>query len=232
MFILKKISILLIISLLVSGCASTPNVKLKEQFWQNHKQTVAILESTLPKPQLYQEGAEGMLDVLINSAVTNGFSKYLASYNFKPIIDSKHEFAHRLQEKHIYTEIINEPIDLNKINNYKANDYKRYANKDFRQLNSITDADTALIISVKMLGATRAYYGFIPLGAPKAFCNLEGQLVDLSNNQILWRYKSLISLDISGAWDQPPSYPNFSATINRAVKIAKDGLVQDFFSGT
>jgi hypothetical protein len=226
----KKILIISFLSIFLTGCATDPNVQLKNQFWQAKKKTVVVAGSTLPKPQLYQQGAQGILDIAISSAVTDGFSKYLSSFDLQPITDGKKEFVRRLRDKNMQVVISDDAINLNNLQDYKR-DTKRYATKNFTQLNGQFDADDVLIISVKKIGAVRNYYGFIPLGAPKAFCNVEGQLVDLQTNEILWLHNAEVMLDVAGNWDQPTTYPNFSSTLNNTINMAKDELINDFFLG-
>ncbi len=92
------------------------------------------------------------------------------------------------------------------------------------------DSDELFIVTPWRVGATRDYYGFIPLGAPKAICILEGELINVKNNKILWRYKTEISSSIDGPWDQPPLYPNFTAALRRAIKFSKEDIIDNFLN--
>ena len=81
------------------------------------------------------------------------------------------------------------------------------------------------------MGVRREYYGFIPTGAPQAYCVLAGRLTDLSDKKIWWSHDVEIILPVQGAWDQPPSYPNFTQALHLAMDEAREELVDSFFSG-
>jgi hypothetical protein len=169
--------------------------------------------------------------MVINNAFTKNFGKYLAVYNLQNVSDLKKEFALKLKKKNMKVIVMNDWIKLKNLAPFNKNN-KEYAEKNFSNLPISSDAEKLLIISIERIGATREYYGFIPLGAPKAVCALKGQLINLEDNKILWRYYAADIENVNGKWDQPPSYPNFSQALNKAINNSKEALMQDFFANS
>lgn len=229
-----KLKLLCLVStlLLLTGCAKTPNVSLSKNFWQNHKQKVNIASSKPTSgPQtaaLYQEGAEGILDYMVNGAITDKFQTYLKSYPMQTVTNIKWTFLKKLKARKISAKIYNKPINVSKLANYSG-DKTKVAVKDYKPFVAKIGPNKLLVISVDRIGAERKYYGFIPLGAPKAVCDLTGKLINVKNNRVLWRYAADVSLAVSGKWDQPPKYPNFTKTLKKAVASAQCELLNDFF---
>ena len=92
-------------------------------------------------------------------------------------------------------------------------------------------ADELLVIRLEAFGATRNYYSFIPTGAPKAYCELYGELVNEKLHTVLWRHRAMASEMVQGPWDQPPAYPNLMNAIKLAASNAQEELLDSFFSG-
>ena len=72
-----------------------------------------------------------------------------------------------------------------------------------------------------------------PTAAPLAMFQVRGELIDLTNNQILWRASTAQKQNlvaIEGNWDQPPDYPNLTQAILRAEHDAVVYLQNASFS--
>lgn len=201
----------------LTGCATQSNMPVPEGFWQNHQQKIAVTSITPPKPSLVQAGQTGLVDMAINCAVTDKFRKHLEATDVSWANRLPNEFAQKLKQRHIkagvYQPLSQEPED-------------QYAGFAMRMKH-----DKVLVVKITSIGAVRQYYSFIPLGPPKAFCSLRGELYDPMTKQLLWRHTSMITQPVDGEWDQPPSYPNFSRALQVAVRSAQQELVDSFFSG-
>ena len=225
---IKFISIFVAI-LAISGCA-TPNVTLPESFWQDHQQKIVVANGTIPKPELYQQGQVAGGEMLINRMISDQFQQYLSHYSLKSIADIRTTFTTQLKEHQMNAHVYERPIDIKKLHSTHGKEVKQFASKDFTPLVAQVGKNKLLIVSVDAVGATRRYYSLIPLGAPKAMCVLNGKLVDLRDNRVLWRYKSKVVLAVEGNWNQPPNYVAFSKTLEQAISLAKQELVDSFFS--
>ncbi len=105
--------------------------------------------------------------------------------------------------------------------------------RDVRALAQREDLDVLLLVSVRRFGTIRPYYGFIPLGAPKGFFEVVGQMVDLKTNQLLWQTvikEADAQVAVAEPWDQPPEFPNVDAAILQAIENGKAFLLKEFFA--
>jgi hypothetical protein len=225
---IKLISIIIAV-LTVSGCA-TPNVGLQETFWQDHKQRVVVASGPIPRPNLYQQGQAGLLEVAVNEAVTDQFQQYLSHYPLNSVANIRAEFSARLKAHQMNVSVYNQALDVKQLNARHSKDVNHFAAVDFTPFVAKVGLHKLLIISVEKIGAERQYYSIVPIGAPKAVCALNGRLVDLHDNRILWRYRSQVVLSVKGNWNHPPSYPEFSKTLEKAISLAKQELLDSFFT--
>lgn len=229
----NKLRLILIgsVILALAGCATAPNVTLSQNFWQNHKlkQKVVVATDEIPVAGLYQTGSEGLLDYVMNDVVTSNFQTYLKHYPVQSLSKIKWMFLKKLQARHMNAKVYGRAIDTSKLVNYSGSAAK-FATKNYTPLVAKIGPHKLLMVSVTSVGAERSYYGFIPLGAPKAICDLEGRLINLQNNRILWRYRVSVVLPIPGKWDQPPNYPMFTKTLQRAIVTAQQKLLDGFFA--
>ena len=84
--------------------------------------------------------------------------------------------------------------------------------RDLGSIASATQADRIIVYRISQFGASRAYYGFIPLSAPQGFVAVYGAMVDAKTNKLMWHTgdsvaDSFIKEPVVGEWDQPPAYP-------------------------
>lgn len=213
--------------LLLSACATSPNVKLDPDFWQQ-TQSVKVSNDHIDHAGLYHMGSQGLLDVAISDIATDTFSKYLKTYSLKKLYSIRPEFVRRLKNHHLRTEAF-PTIDVDKLpwTNLKG---EQFSNRNFSEFSAKIGKSKLMVVSVNMVGAMRSYYGFIPLGAPKAVCILEGRLLNAKTNRILWRYTSKVVIPVNGKWDQPPHYPNFTHSLDRAIQLSRTQLIDNFFA--
>lgn len=203
----------------LSGCAIETNVSLNPSFWENKHQKVAVANYKPSSATLYHEGPQGLLDIAISDAVTDHFDAYLKKVDLSSYDNLKYRFVEALKHKH---------ISSTAYNNYLTKDEDPKTNTTFA---AQTDADTILTVQLIGAGATRHYYGFIPLEAPKAFCSLKGEMIDAKTRQVLWRYTSTAIEPISGEWDQPPNYTHFNSVLVSTIKQSEDNLLDNFIFG-
>ena len=205
----------LLCSFLLSGCATEQNVPLADNFWHEPKQKIAVATVKPPQPTLYKTGAQGLLDVAISSAVTNKFDHCLKTTDLAWYNEIKANFVQQLKQKHMSATYCSDCIDEQK-------DYSTFAVQN--------GSDKVLVVKLLALGAIRPYYGFIPLGPPKTYCVLHGELINTQTHQTLWRYQVDVSQPVNGDWDQPPDYPNFTQALKVTIDTAQQQLLDNFFA--
>lgn len=208
----------------LAACASAPkDVELREQFWQDHTQTVAVAESTKPEAHLEKTGNQGLLDYAINSAMTSTFEKHINDTDLSWMETYQASLVSELEGHDIKAISVSTPIDIASLPKSKQ-DNKKYAVKTYAPLSMKVGDDRLLVITLNKIGAIRNYYGFIPSGAPSAIVSMTGRLVDINSNEIYWRHNTRIVTAITGDWDQPPQYDNFNSALEISIETAKDEL--------
>jgi len=203
----------------LAGCATEANVPLNSSFWENKHQKIAVANYKPSPATLYHEGPQGLLDIAISDAVTDHFDAYLKKVDLSSYDNLKYRFVEALKHK---------DMSPTAYKNYLTKDAHPKTNTTFA---AQTGADTILTVELIGAGATRHYYGFIPLEAPKAFCSLKGEMIDAKTRQVLWRYSSTVIEPIPGEWDQPPNYTNFNNVLVSTIKQSEDNLLNNFFLG-
>jgi hypothetical protein len=216
MKIFAKLFSLFFIGFILTGCAPS-NVPLPDSFWQDNKQSITIVTVKAPTPGLSQEGMLGVLNYAINSGINSDLDKYLAQADLAWYNALPNDFATKMRKHDINVKIYG-----NKLASSPSN---------YASLKGQINTDKVLILRLVGYGAERQYNGSIPMGKPKGYCELTGDLVDLNTNKVLWHYNASISEPINGEWDQPPAYPNLTAAMKQAVAVAQDELLDSFFSG-
>lgn len=223
---MKKRSIILFIMFVVmfflSGCAAT-RISLKPSFWQEKELKIGVAVVSYPKVAAHKVGAQGLLDQAINEVLAAELKAYLRQVDITAFSSIADQFVQRLREEGKTVKKIDGLLDLEEFQSFKPTTSGNYTKVDFRSLSQKEDIDTLLLLSIERVGTIRSYYGFIPLGAPKALCQAKGQLVDLNNNEILWLYtmeEKEASVPIEDKWSQPPDYPNLNNALKKAVENA------------
>lgn len=201
---------------LLAGCASQSNIKLADSFWQNKQQKIVVAATKAPTPGLHTEGQQGLLDVAINSAMTSDMDKALQRTNLKWYRHYPKKFVENLKQREVEASYYPEPIIADEKN------YPGYMTR--------TNANRFLLIKLEAIGATRRYYGFIPTGAPEAYCVIKGELIN-DKNKVLWRHKAIVKQPVQGEWDQAPGYPNLMNAVKATIKICRQEVFNSFFSG-
>ncbi|TAK72072.1 MAG: hypothetical protein EPO11_10490 [Gammaproteobacteria bacterium] len=216
-FKLVRANFISIAFIFLAGCASERNIQLSDNFWQNKQQKIAVATTKAPTPQFYRVGQQGLLDVAINNSMNKDLDKRLERIDLDWYQQLPVSFSDQLKKRNIYAKSYLNQLDPDDDN------YQRIAAQ--------IDSDKILVIKLEEIGAKREYFGFIPKGAPEAVCEMTGELIDVKNNQVLWRYKTTAELPVKGNWDQPPNYPNLTNALQLAVNSARQELVDSFFSG-
>jgi len=198
----------------LTGCATQKNMPLADSFWQTQHQKIAVVTTKAPEPKLYKMGSQSLIDVAISSTMTNGLDNYISHANLTWYRKLPLDFAAQLKQRNVYAKAYTEAMNI-----------------DPKNITGFGDSDKLLVIQLEAWGVVRNYSGFIPIGAPKAYCVLKGELINTKNNDILWRYQTTIKQPVQGEWDQPPNYPNIGNALTSAIQSAQQDLFDSFFSG-
>jgi uncharacterized protein (UPF0335 family) len=229
---MKKIIFAGLLALMLVGCASVQQpVSLNPSFWENRQQTVGVAMTTSTPPTATMLGQQGLLDIVINRGNAKSLIGFLEQMEIARLKTIVKEFSDQLAARGFNVKTIDEPIDISKLDKFSGQSGETpFAKLDFRKLKT-DDMDKLIVISVNRVGTVRNYYGFIPLDAPQADLSLTGQMVDLSNNQLLWYTVESKTMPIPEPWDQAPSFENVSGAVLANVDQGLESFQQSFFAG-
>ena len=220
-------------ALLLSGCVS--RVQLKSEFWTRSDLRVGIALTAYPKARAHRAGSRGLLDELVNEAGSENFNSYLQSMDISSFAVVRDLLAKKVMEKGLTAKTIPDFIDLKKYEVSIPSSKLGEAPKkriDYKALADQEDIDVLLLISVVRYGTLRKFYGFIPLGDPKALFQGEGQMLDLKNRgKILWRTvmdDKKATVVIERPWNEPPDYPNLNTALHAAMEQGRQYIVDQF----
>lgn len=213
------------------GCAPA-RVALRPSFWKETQYKVGI--ATAPPPQLaaYRSGNQGLLDMAINSAMAGSLEEHLQRLDASGFAAVADQYVEKLNERGINARKLSRTVNPLTLPPFSSPSSGEYAERDMRPLAAQEGIDKLILLSLQQCGTTRNYYGFIPLGAPKAYCVGKGEMIDLKTNQIEWRaYPEAndATQDVVGEWDEPPDFRNVTAAINRTMTRTQVLLFEDFF---
>lgn len=212
-----RVALLCLTLSLFTGCA-TRNVPLHSSFWQNSNEKITIVAAQPPTPGVHIVGGQGLLDAAITIAANSKLSSSIEKTDLSWYEELPHDFIKRLKVKQKEVTLYSKKLDLRK--------------KDQAKILAETKDDLLLTFKLRAVGAQREYAaGFVPMGGPKAYCVLVGELVNPKEKRTLWHHEVEIIQKVNGPWDEPPLFPNFNTALNVAITDAKQELMDSFFSG-
>ena len=228
-----KPSVGIFIVLLLAGCATTPQpeISLANNYWDNPDQNVGVYVGLAKIPQFYMEGDVRLLDYAINAGVMSALTNHLEKLDISDYSILRDEIADILSDQGKSVKLLienNLTDDFPSFEDRNKEDTIYYAIKDYTELKKKLGIDQLLIIKPSRIGIARAYYGFMPMGDPRAVFEVHGELVDLQTNQLLWYANVKHEKYSSGNWDEPPSYPGLTNSFYSALEETKRELLSHF----
>jgi len=224
-------SVGLVAAALLSGCAPA-RVAVKPEFWQKRDVKIGVALAPTPQAAAHKAGAQGLLDMAINAGMAGDLTTSLGKFDASAFASVREEFLAELGQRGMSAKPIAEPIALDTLPDAKV-EAEGWHKKDFGPLGQKEGVDLVVLLSVRRLGTLRSYYGFIPLGAPKGFFEVEGVMVEAKTNKILWNVRSeepVSMVEVADPWDQAPDFPNVSAALATALVNGKAYLKKAYFS--
>ncbi len=215
----------------LNGCVT--RVAMKSDFWNNRSAKIGVVLAPYPTGAAHKSGAQGVLDMAINAALSAEMKRYLQGVQPLEFNDIQHQFSAQLKSMGIEAKTLPEPIDLKAYQTFEGTGPGKMFKQDLRPLASKENIDFIVILSITRFGTIRNYYGFVPTEKPRALCDVKGQMINLATNELVWQAATTeiqARTTVEGKWDQPPDYPNLTASLWTAVKKGKTFLFEEFFA--
>ena len=230
----QRISCSVLASLLVVlavGCAPA-RIALKPTFWEQGPRKLGVAMTLPPPLSAHRAGAQGLLDVAINTAAAGSLEAHLKTLEAPRLDDTAGQFVEKLAARGVEARRLDEPIILETFHPFQAGSFGNYLERDLRPLGKGEGIDALILLRVEQCGTLRNYYGFIPLGDPAGYCTCRGELIDLKTNEVLWRAATPVevaTVKVEGKWEQPPDFPNLTGAVKQATERAPQFLLAEFF---
>lgn len=221
------------LAIVLQGCAPVQQkpVSLDTSFWQESKGVVGIAMESVPQPQTYFLGQQGLLDIAINSSNAKPMASSIQSIDTQRVTQIADNLEKRLQARGFTVKRLTDTINSNSYPERKSSvDPEHSALRDFTALKSSNGIDRLLLVTVERLGTERGYYGFVPTSPPKAIISIKGQLIDLSDHKLLWFHSEDAGAAIPEPWDQAPEFANVVATVKENMEQGCKQFEQAMFT--
>jgi hypothetical protein len=227
----QKIAQVCALALILTGCSTTARKDMELHDDCLHKQSRIVIAqiSGLEKARFFRLGEQGFVDLIINSAMTDGMAEKVEVIDTKSLLEEHYygPFERFLSQHCLEVSKMYEPLDREKLAPPPI-DEEKYAPYDFRQLKK-TGAQYAVILHPQQFGAQRYYKGFIPLGPPHAITSLRVYMVRLSDNTLVGHYNVAKVHEVQGAWDNPPEYKELIRAVEGSLGEALEEADMYFF---
>lgn len=216
--------------LLVTACtAPQPPVALSGDFFQNANARVGLALQHPETPTFSTEGDVRLLDMAIIAAATASLNAHTKTLDLSDFRTVEAELTALLQQKGFAVQGVTPVPDRKQLQSFKDPDPKDtayYAAKNMTPLASELGVDYLMLIDLYRVGFARPYSGFIPLAPPRAVFDIQGQLVDLRTNRLLW-YTGIHKANMTdGNWDEPPGFPGLTNSFYTTLEQAKMEIVE------
>lgn len=216
--------------LFASGCAHVqPPISLPSTYLANNaKPTIGVVKASTPTARTVNTGSMGLLDYAIVAAMNASLTDHLESLDLSEFSDLHTLMIEKLKADGFKVVFIDDEINWERLP--KFGEQVGFAVKDFRDFKTKYHVDQLLVLQLVSAGTTRSYYGPMPTSEPQAFATAQGQLVDLSNNQLVWYFEAKENIAINGAWDEPDlQFPLITNSLYQCVESAKNNLQSSFY---
>ncbi|TYC08432.1 hypothetical protein ES677_14470 [Bizionia gelidisalsuginis] len=207
-----KIFGLLIILTAVSSCAV--KMPLSSNYYSNQKKVGVIY--LIDSIGVYREGAQGLLDMALTAGKRFKEPLSIVDKKINPNNDIKDLYIQIFKTKGKPLKDIDFEYDIEKLTKFEkpSSSKKKFHKYDLRFLKD-KGIDELLIVDVQY-GLLVSYYGMIETGKT-GNCRIDSEIIDLSDNSIVFKDFSNSVEKINGKWKTPPRYENLKNSISGAI---------------
>jgi hypothetical protein len=216
---------------LLSACAPA-RYAVKPEFWQAKQASIGVALAPHPTGGAHKVGAQGLLDLAINHAMAAELQTHLSKFDLSGFEDVRDGFVQELAKRGMTVKALPGSVNPEEFPKWGGEPAMDGFIQDLGALRQKHGIDVLVLLSVRRFGTIRSYFGFIPTSEPKALFEVQGQMIDLKTNRLIWQ--TVIQEDEAAVpspvpWDQPPDYPNLTGALRKAIENGKSFLLREFF---
>jgi len=225
----KFISLLVMLAVLLSGCAGNPQkrVALGQDFYENKTGTIGVYMHELPKPEVNIYGAGCLLCYAAASAATSSLDSQIKTLGTEDLAQMGDVVVSILESKGVIVKKLGMKTNFKKLKKFREKG-ENFARKDYRKLKKQYGVDKIVVIDINAVGAYRGYSGYVPNGDPSGAVLGLAYIVDLNTNKYEMYEKIDVKVNAPGEWDEPPSFPGITNAYFQALELAKDRIKNMF----
>lgn len=229
-----KLGMVAVVLLYLTGCATFQNVPHQKSFWTDTTQSIGVAVAPVAKPSTHKTGNQGLLDIAINNSMAGDLDTQLSTQN-KNVVAKANELADKLTEylnsKNFKAVRVTDTVKDWTVDadSEVAEGKKPQTDPEVIKLEQKYKINKLVLITYSAVGTIRSYYGFIPTGSPAGYANINGKLINLSNNKIEWAQMAVMqSPNTTADWDEPPKFPGLTKAMENAITSANQTLYNSF----
>jgi hypothetical protein len=211
-----------LVGIALIGCAAKPiaPTPLNKNFYGDKTSKISIIVASPAKVDTYLDGAGCLLCYATAAAANSSLTAHMQTLPTTDFTSIDAEILKVLQSKGKVAELSKAPANLEKLKSFKSKE-DGFADVDYRPLKDTLKADKLLLVHISRLGASRAYSGYIPTGAPIGTVGGTILIVDLTTNKLELYMPIKTEMPVQGNWDEPKTFPGVTNAYYQAIEFAK-----------
>ncbi|MFL0102041.1 hypothetical protein [Tenacibaculum maritimum] len=209
--ILKTFGLLIILTTIMSCAVKMP---LPSNYYSNQKKVGVIY--LIDSIGVYKQGAQGLLDMALTAGKRFKEPLSIVDKKINPNNDIKDLYRQLFKTKGKPLNEIDFKYSIEKLTKFEkpSSSKKKYHKYDLRFLKN-KGIEELLIVDVQY-GLLVSYYGMIETGK-MGNCRIDSEIIDLSDNSIVFKDFTNSVEKIKGKWKTPPEYENLANSISGAI---------------
>lgn len=219
--------LLVLVSLVLSGCASVPQGPLPIQSSALSAQAgqVGVMMTPIPKPNVNLPGAGCLLCIAVASAVNSTLSRHAETLPLEDLPKLGEQVAEAIRKRGANAIVLKEVPDITKLDTFRS-DTPNMAREDFRPLRDRLKVERLVVIQVDLVGFERSYSAYVPTSDPKAAFRGRAYMVNLSTNMLEWFLPVNVLKSADGRWDEPTAFPGLTNAYFQALELGREQILE------
>jgi hypothetical protein len=213
---------------LLSACGTVPQKDIEfNPLSFKTSSRIGVAMTALPKVDLSLPGADCLLCIAVATAMNSSLNTYTQSLSHEDLPQLKAQLVQALAKKGQPALVIDEPLDVKSLPDSSSKE-PNIATKDYSGLKAKYNIDKVLVVNISALGIQRPFSSYVPKGAPTAYLNGTGYLINLANNNYEWYKPVQVARAADGAWDEAPKFPGLTNAYFQTLELGKDAFLKSF----